>query len=102
MSEHIIRRINDQFHCTRCHKQWDIDDDDPPPCLAGLETCATTGKIIHTSIPDALRSMSSLPSHKTKRKLGQMSAYKCPHCNGFHYGHGAPKHHINQRDKGYK
>lgn len=25
-------RVNDQYHCAECGRQWDHDDPDPPPC----------------------------------------------------------------------
>jgi len=25
-------RVNDQYHCAECGRQWDVDDTDPPPC----------------------------------------------------------------------
>lgn len=25
-------RVNDQYHCAECGKQWDHDDPDPPEC----------------------------------------------------------------------
>ena len=25
-------RVNDQYHCSSCGKQWSIDDNEPPPC----------------------------------------------------------------------
>ena len=32
-NEHKLRRYADQFHCSRCGKQWDVDDKWPPKCL---------------------------------------------------------------------
>ena len=25
-------RVNDQYHCAECGKQWDVNDPDPPQC----------------------------------------------------------------------
>ena len=25
-------RVNDQYHCAECGRQWDVDDTEPPPC----------------------------------------------------------------------
>jgi len=25
-------RVNDQYHCAECGKQWDVNDPDPPEC----------------------------------------------------------------------
>ena len=30
--EHKLRRVNDQYHCAECGRQWDHDDPDPPEC----------------------------------------------------------------------
>lgn len=27
-----VRRYSDQYHCSECGKQWDINDPDPPQC----------------------------------------------------------------------
>ena len=27
------RRVNEQYHCHHCGKQWDYDDPDPPECV---------------------------------------------------------------------
>lgn len=25
-------RVNDQYHCSECGRQWDVEDMDPPEC----------------------------------------------------------------------
>lgn len=32
-NQHKLARYSDQFHCSRCGKQWDADDKHPPKCL---------------------------------------------------------------------
>lgn len=32
MTEHKTRRYGDQMVCTSCGRQWDVVDNDPPPC----------------------------------------------------------------------
>ena len=27
-----VRQYSDQYHCSSCGKQWDVNDPDPPPC----------------------------------------------------------------------
>ncbi len=27
-----VRRYSDQYHCSDCGRQWDIDDPEPPQC----------------------------------------------------------------------
>lgn len=27
-----VRRYSDQYHCSECGKQWDVNDPDPPEC----------------------------------------------------------------------
>ena len=33
---HDTRRHGDQYHCHKCGKQWDVDDEDVPPCMDTL------------------------------------------------------------------
>lgn len=33
-------RQGDQYACARCGKAWDVDDQDPPPCLTKQEARA--------------------------------------------------------------
>lgn len=30
--EHVAKRYQDQYYCSRCGKSWDIDDPEPPEC----------------------------------------------------------------------
>lgn len=33
MGEHKnVRQYSDQYHCSSCGRQWDVNDPDPPPC----------------------------------------------------------------------
>ena len=32
MSHRSVRRYGDEYHCSSCGKQWDVNDPDPPPC----------------------------------------------------------------------
>lgn len=32
-----VRRYSDQYHCSHCGKQWDVNDIDPPPCKTHVE-----------------------------------------------------------------
>ena len=27
------RQYSDQYHCSYCNKQWDVNDQEPPPCI---------------------------------------------------------------------
>ena len=27
-----VRQYSDQMHCAECGRQWDVDDNEPPPC----------------------------------------------------------------------
>lgn len=33
LNEHEAKRYGDQYHCSKCGKQWDADDQDPPECI---------------------------------------------------------------------
>lgn len=35
------RRVNDEYHCGRCGYQWDVVDDEPPPCKTEEEVKLT-------------------------------------------------------------
>lgn len=32
MNHGSVRRYGDQYHCSSCGKQWDVNDPDPPEC----------------------------------------------------------------------
>ena len=43
------RQYSDQYHCSHCGKQWDVNDTDPPEC--------TIESLVKTSIPVKLSSL---------------------------------------------
>lgn len=37
-SHKAARQYNDQYICSHCGKQWDVNDPDPPDCVESLVT----------------------------------------------------------------
>ena len=40
------RQYSDQYHCSHCGKQWDVNDTDPPECIEP-ETVVKTSTAEH-------------------------------------------------------
>lgn len=43
-NDHITRQYGDTTECSRCGKQWDTNDPEPPPCISKEEQRQATGR----------------------------------------------------------
>ena len=59
------RQYSDQYHCSHCGKQWDVNDTDPPECTIEslvdklnlmLEECVTE-PVVSTSNADHIQEL---------------------------------------------
>ena len=71
------RRVNEQYHCHHCGKQWDYNDHDPPECIV---THKDEGVLSYTP--------------KQRYKANSPGIYYCDICEHY-YGNADPCEHSN-------
>lgn len=54
-SHKAARQYNDQYICSHCGKQWDVNDLDPPDCTESLVT--GTGRPVILGVPDKVNKL---------------------------------------------